>query len=255
MNHQGSLDKYTMLDIILIGSMVYHFFAFVNMQGDKFAAMLTFQMGYMFRYHEGFRKICEWVKSGLLGEIFAVRAHMSTCLNEATRDLIGNHIGGVFYDLAGHMLDQIVWLLGRPQRVTSFLRNDSRRFQGFVDNGLGVFEFERAMAYVDIAAMEPRPMARRYEVYGSNGSAIITEPFEPARTIRLCLDEAGQGFGAGEHIIALPHQTCQNLYELELEAFLRVLRGEQTPDRLLSHDLLVQETLLRATDQAGADRS
>ena len=41
----------------------------------------------------------------------------------------------------------------------------------------------------------------------------------------------------------------QGLYDLELEAFLRVLKGEQEPDRSLDHELLVQETLLRGTGQ------
>ncbi len=39
----------------------------------------------------------------------------------------------------------------------------------------------------------------------------------------------------------------QGLYDLELEALVRVLKGEQEPDRSLDHELLVQETLLRGT--------
>jgi hypothetical protein len=39
----------------------------------------------------------------------------------------------------------------------------------------------------------------------------------------------------------------QRSYELELEAFLPAVRGERPPDRSLDHELLVQETLLRAT--------
>lgn len=205
------------------------------------------QMGYMFRYHHGFRQIAEWVRDGLLGDVFAVRAHMSTWLTPAAREVISAHAGGIFYDLAGHMLDQIVWLLGRPQRVTAFLRNDSGIVPAFKDNTLGVFEFAHAIACVDIAAMEPRPMARRFEVYGVKGSAILLEPFEPAHTLRLCLEEAGGGFAAGEHLIPVPPQTRQQLYELELEAFIRTITGAQAPDRSLAHESLVQETLLRAT--------
>ena len=58
--------------------------------------------------------------------------------------MISVHPGGIFYDLGGHMLDQIVWMLGRPERVTAFLRNDSGVVPGFMDNTLGVFEFDRA---------------------------------------------------------------------------------------------------------------
>ena len=52
-----------------------------------------------------------------------------------------------------------------------------------MDNTVGVFEFEKALVVIDIAAMEVRPPARRFEVYGTQGSATITEPFEPATNI------------------------------------------------------------------------
>jgi DNA-directed RNA polymerase specialized sigma24 family protein len=42
-------------------------------------------------------------------------------------------------------------------------------------------------------------------------------------------------------------QTRQELYELELRAFVATFRGQKSPDRPLDHELLVQETLLRAT--------
>ncbi|MCH8092319.1 MAG: MMPL family transporter, partial [Proteobacteria bacterium] len=136
------------------------------------------QMGYMLRYHEGFRQVTEWARSGLLGDVFSVRAHMSTFLTpKAQQTIADSHEGGILYDLSGHMLDQIVWMLGRPVNVAAFLRNDSGQVAAFKDNCLGVYQFEAAIATVDIAAIETRPMARRFEVYGTRGSAIILEPF------------------------------------------------------------------------------
>ena len=79
------------------------------------------QMGYMFRYQNGFRQISEWVHSGLLGDIYCARAHMSTGVPMPPDGrIIAVHQGGIFFDLAGHMLDQIVWLMGRPTRTTAF---------------------------------------------------------------------------------------------------------------------------------------
>jgi len=208
---------------------------------------LHIQMGYMFRYHEGFGRIERWVQEGLLGRVFSVRAHMSTNIGELARRKIGVHRGGICYDLAGHMLDQIVWLLGRPERVTSFLRHDDDLAPGFADNTLCALEYERAVALVDIAAMEPSPMARRYEVYGTEGSAILLEPFEPAHAIRLCLSQAKGEYAQGEQLVPVTPQSRQSLYELELAAFLATLEGRQSPDRPPDHELLVQETLLRAT--------
>ncbi|MYC95791.1 MAG: Gfo/Idh/MocA family oxidoreductase [Caldilineaceae bacterium SB0661_bin_32] len=211
---------------------------------------LLIQMGYMLRYHDGFSRIADWANSGLLGHVFAVRAHMSTNIPSGRRKQINAHRGGIFYELAGHMLDQIIWILGRPAKTACFLRTDdhgtSEQVAGFADNTLGVFEFDGAMAMVDIAAMETQPMARRYEVYGTAGSAIVVEPFEPGSLIRLCLAEATEEYSAGVQMVPFQSRSRQELYDQELKAFLRTIAGEQEPDRLPEHDLLVQETLLRA---------
>jgi predicted dehydrogenase len=200
----------------------------------------------MFRYHRGFQRMAAWVQSGLLGEVFAVRAHMSTWISQSARQVINQHTGGIFYDLAGHMLDQIVWLLGRPGKVIAFLRHDDQVVPGFADNTLAVFKYERAMAFVDIAAMETEPTARRFEIYGSQGSAIM-EPFEPSPRIRLCLQRAPSGNQKGEQYIPVESQQRQQLYDLELQAFIATITEQKPPDRSLDHELLVQETLLRAT--------
>ena len=212
------------------------------------AKELQIQMGFMLRYHPGFAQISEWARTGFLGNVYSVRAHMSTNLKPEARALIAaGHYGGIFFDLAGHMLDQVVWILGRPQKATTFLRNDTGIVADFQDNTLGVFEYEQAMALVDIAAMEAPPMARRFEVYGEKGSAILIEPFEPGHAIRLCLTEATGGYVQGDQLVPFEGIGRQGLYDLELQAFVRVLKGQQKPDRSLDHELLVQETLLRGT--------
>ena len=214
-------------------------------------------MGYMFRYHDGFRLIAEWARSGMLGDLFGVRAHMSTWIPARasdgswaaafTREIVSQHRGGIFYDLGGHMLDQVVWLMGRPRRVTSFFRNDATpELPAFADNTVGVFEFERGLGIVDIAAVEARPSARRFEVYGTRGTALM-EPLEPAAAVRLHLEGAAGGFERGETVVPIATQTRQQLYVRELAAFVAVLRGEREPDRPLEHEVLVQESLLRAT--------
>jgi predicted dehydrogenase len=226
--------------------------AFQDLMSRARARGLLVQMGYMFRYQPGFQQVAAWSRSGLLGDVFSIRAHMSTSIDVAARRVQSVHQGGIFYDLAVHMLDQIVWHLGRPQRITTFLRNDATpEVPTYADNTLGVFEYEHALATVDIAAMESRPPARRFEVYGTRGTA-ITEPFDHGRIVRLALSEPGGGYPAGEQVIELPVVTRQQLYERELVAFLATLRGEQPPDRTPEHELLVQETLLRATGRIPA---
>ena len=206
---------------------------------------LLIQLGYMFRYHDGFEKISRWAKSGFLGNIFAVRAHMSTSVDLNSNLSASAHTGGIFYDLSGHVLDQIVWILGRPNKVTSFMRQDIDHKESFVDNGVAVLEYNSAIATVDIAAMEPSPTARRFEIYGDAGS-VIMEPFEPADTLRLCITSEKDDYPSGISIIKLEDRRR---YVNSLQAFIQDLRDDKQPDRSLDHELVVQETILRATGQ------
>ena len=215
------------------------------------------QMGYMFRYHDGFNKIASLVKSGILGDIFSIRAQMSvfipavrgTSLNFNTRDTIANHKGGILYDLGCHIIDQVCWLLGRPTTLTAFLRNDSGCIPTCMDNTLGVLEYPKSLVTINIAAMEvPNKQTRRFEVNGTKGSAILVEPFEQSNCIHLYLEKAVNNYQKGFNMIPYKPQTRNALYKLELDAFLNTINKKQVPSRSIEHELLVQETLLRLTN-------
>src|SRR6266542_3443275 len=210
---------------------------------------LVLQMGYMFRYQDAFQKLAEWTRGGLLGEVFSIRGHMSTWIpvegGAFTRGTIGqHHTGGILYDLSGHMLDQVLWLLQdeRPARVVAFMRNDAtREVPSFQDNTLGVYEFSRALVMIDIASMEVQPTQRRFEVYGTRGSAVL-DPMEPCPSVKLILAEDTGGFQKGAQLAPTAGTTRQQSYALELAGVLPAIRGERPPDRPPTHEILVQET-------------
>ena len=194
--------------------------------------------------------MANWVRSGFLGHVFQIRAHMSTWLPERSqggqftdRQGLSYHRGGVLYDLGGHMLDQIVWMMGRPERVTPYLQNATSKTRDFMDNTLAVLEYPNALVTLDIAAMEPRPMARRFEIYGTEGSAIM-EPFEPAEQLRLCLTEPKDSYPEGETMLDLEDRRR---YVDTFAAFVATIKNNAPPLRTLDHELLVQETLMRCT--------
>ena len=213
---------------------------------------LIIELGYMFRQHDGFKKISEWSKTGILGEIFLIRAHMSTNIPEnnsqnenISRTGLSKFKGGIFYDLAGHMIDQICWIQGRPNKISSFFKNSASKNTKFSDNTISVFEYNKSMAIIDISALEISPLARRFEIYGTEGSAIM-EPFEPAEKIRLCLSKKNQDFQKGVNII-----TIKNLprYKKSLDLFLERIHSKSKPKYSLDHELLVQETLMKSLEK------
>jgi predicted dehydrogenase len=214
--------------------------AFCALMDAADAKHLYVQMGYMFRYSPPFVRIAELARSGNLGNIFSIRAHMSTSIGTAERTEQSRHEGGILYDLGGHMLDQIVWLLGRPERLSAVLRNDATPgLSTYADNTLAVLAFADAMAIVDIAAMEPAPAARRFEVYGTRGSAIV-DSFDPPRRLRLVLDDTID-------TLELEPTPRQAMYDRELDTFIGVVQDGRPPDRPPEHERLVQQTLLRLT--------
>jgi len=207
---------------------------------------LLLQMGYMFRNHDGFKKIASIVFNGEIGRIFQIRANMSTNLTPEDEQPISRHTGGILYDLAGHMIDQIVYLLGRPNTTKSFLRQDISQQKQFSDNTLCVLEFEHAIATVDINSRTINHIkSRRFEVYGDKGSLIL-EPFEPAEYLRMSFKSSDKYLGINEEypykLIPLKDKPR---YVENFESFIKTIKGEQKSDRTLEHELLVQETLLR----------
>ena len=157
---------------------------------------LHLQLGYMFRYNAGFQFVVDWATSGRLGDIVSVRARISSGPSNADGwmrwDSRGERAGGIMFILAGHLIDIVVALLGRPHRVTPFARQHSAEYPWYRDNTAAVLEYPAALAVVESVAAEVDSTAsRRLEVYGTRGSAIL-EPLEPPG-LRLCLDAERDG--------------------------------------------------------------
>jgi predicted dehydrogenase len=203
---------------------------------------LIVQMGYMFRYNTGFDLIRQAMREGWLGDVYYVHGNISSDIRPDGRKRLAFHPGGMMYELACHLIDVLVLLLGRPHKVTPFLRHDATHDDGLADNTLAVFEFDRTMAVIETAAMETSAFARRqFEVCGTNGS-IVLQPLEPP-AVRLCLREPRGGYVAGWQTVDVP--TVPR-YARDLEEFARCIRGEQEFPYSIEHDFTAQETLLRA---------
>lgn len=53
------------------------------------------------------------------------------------------------YIFAGYLIDLVLMILGKPDKVTSFLKQT--RNDGLIDNGLAVLEYPRATATVRVS--------------------------------------------------------------------------------------------------------
>lgn len=203
---------------------------------------LLVQMGYMFRYNPGFDLIRQAVREGWLGRIYSIDACMSTDLSAEKRLGFAHHPGGAMLELGCHLIDMIVLLMGRPDKVTPFLRHDAAVEDPLADNTLAVLEYDHAMVQVESTAQEFQAFPeRRFKIVGSEGS-IILSPLEPP-SVRVALREAHGDFPKG-----VTHRELPDLdrHVLDFEDFAACIRGEREFAYSKDHDFTVQETVLRA---------
>jgi predicted dehydrogenase len=151
--------------------------------------------------------------------------------------------GGMMFDLGCHLIDALIGLLGRPRTITPFLRRDSACEDTLADNTVAVFEFDRAVAVLETAAMEVGAGQRRQlAVCGTEGTVIV-QPIEPP-AVRLCLRQPEAGYQAGWQ--AVPVENVPR-YVRDFEEFAACIRGERQPSYDYDHDEAVQEAVLKSS--------
>lgn len=225
------------------------------------ARRLVVLMAYHFRNSPPFQLLFRLAGERVLGDIFAVRGRIGKPKAHYDRWLESMpYPGHIMFEMCGHLIDPMVALLGRPQRVTPFLRSDYRRPQSgegpillparnlpgedagrpFIDNSLAVFEWERTMGVVESAGMEVCA-TRRFEVLGTRGTFVVEPP--GGTQARLCLEEATAGFQQGWQVV---DGSLWTAFAQDLRDLAAAIRGERMPQFGPDHDFVVQETLLRA---------
>lgn len=206
---------------------------------------LTIQMGYMLRYNPAFEFLYKAVKEGWLGEITEAHGHMGKRASAGLRDELAAYPGGGLFELACHLIDALVTVLGKPTEVTSI--GLTSQDDGFKDNQIATFRYPNALATVASNHIDPFGGPRRqFAVIGTEGSIEI-RPLEPAK-LRLSLTKPQGDFAKGVHEVDLP--KSEGRYHGDFRDLAKVVRGEKALAWDAAHDIAVQETLLRASGMA-----
>ena len=122
------------------------------------------------------------------------------------------------------------------------MHHDSRIQDGLADNTLAVFEYDRALAEIYVAAHQPNGSSyRTFEVLGTNGTATV-RPFSPQR-LELDLLETAGPYKADRQQVELPADSGYRPSFLEMA---RIIREGAAPLYSSEHDLTAQEALLTA---------
>lgn len=209
------------------------------------AKNLVMQMGYMYRYNPAVLKTIELIREGKLGEIYSINAEMSTFHSVDYKKWLTTFEGGIQYILGSHFVDLIVYLLGEPQRIVSFLKHTKLDGVDFPDNNLAVLEYEKALARIFVSSVEVNGWGRRqFVVTGSKGSVSIL-PME-RRTHMTYSDTqiTNQPYEDVKIDIPVDDFSKDGRYDTMALDFYDYITGAKANPFTYEHDYLVQKVLL-----------
>ena len=216
---------------------------------------LRVQLIYLFRYMSAVVEMLRLATSGALGEIYEFRARMpkDVRLYDEYVPWYSGYQGGMYFEMAGHVVDMMITMLGRPERITPFLAQHRDDKTDWTDHGVAVFEYPRAFGIIEVNALEIAPDARHFEVYGSRGACTIpnlgsghlanatTQPLDvhlEDGTYPGCTVESPV---SGWRRLDLPATTLQIT---DLREFAACVAGDKDPEYSFEHDLIVHKALL-----------
>lgn len=204
---------------------------------------LLLQMGYMYRYNPGIVLLRDLLEKGWLGEPFEVHTVISKKMDQASRAKLEPQPGGMMFELGCHVIDLVVQILGRPDKVTPYAQHASQIDDRLQDNMLAVFEYPRALATVKSSCNEVNGFHRRHIVVCGSAGTFHLQPFgRPAAT--LTLETARGNYRKGAQEIAF---DGYRRYEDDVADMARIIRREKDMDFSYQHDYDVQESVLKAS--------
>lgn len=210
---------------------------------------LTVQMGYMLRYNPAFELMFRGARDGWFGEWLEVDAMMGKLAPAGMRRELAELPGGGMFELACHIIDAAVTLLGKPTAVHAFTkrtRDDASSEPGdqAADNQLAVLEYAKATATIRCNHADPfGGPRRRFQAAGTEG-AIEIMPLESGKC-RLMLGAPHGEFKKGEQSLTLT--VPPGRYDGEFVDLAKVVRGEKALAWNAAHDIAVHEAVLRAS--------
>ena len=121
----------------------------------------VFHMGYMYRYNPAVKKSIELVRSGVLGEINYVEAHMSIKYSNDMLNMLGSLPSGMMYYLGCHLTDLMYKIMGNPKRVIPYNFSTGSENSSCTDTGFVLYEYKRGYSFIKTSAAEVNGDARR----------------------------------------------------------------------------------------------
>jgi len=140
-------------------------------------------------------------------------------------------------------------MLGRPEKITPFLKSTPGLPDSIKNNGLAILEYPHATATIRACSLEVDGLSnRRLKICGTKGTIELCplERFDgKPLTMQMILLEGNCEYPVGAHTIDFGVQNDR--YQAQLLEFAGMIRGTQNDSYTREHDYQVHETTLEAS--------
>ena len=205
----------------------------------------VFHTGYMYRYNPYVIDLLERVRRGELGQILSVEAQMNCIHPRELRQWLGELPGGMMFYLGCHLVDLILLLQGKPQRILP-LNKSTHCDTEAKDFGMVVFEYENGISFAKTTAKEIGGYARRQLVVNGTLGTVEIKPLE------MFIPQVGHYTEKTEYTEkAWNNEGTRyktpifNRYDGMMAGFASFVRGEKENPYTLDYELELYRTLLQ----------
>ena len=152
--------------------------SFTHLIESARAGDVPLQMGYMYRYNPIVQKSLEMVRSGKLGTIHSVEAHMSVHHPVEKRRWLEKYKGGMTYFLGCHLIDLMLQIQGTPQEILPMNLSTGIEGAASEDYGFVLYRYPQGLSFIKTCAWEYNGFFRRQLVICGSEGTIEIRPLE-----------------------------------------------------------------------------
>lgn len=205
---------------------------------------LVVQLGYMYRYNPAVQKCFEHIKNGDLGEIYSINAEMSTFHSAPYKKWLKNFGGGIMYILGSHLVDLIIYIMGEPKKITTYLKRTGADNIDLEDNNLAVLEYDKALARIFVSSVEVNGWGRRQlMVSGSRGTVDIMPLENDCHMTYANTEISADPYKDMKETVDITDVPKNCRYDDMMKDFYAYIQGTKQNPFTYEHDYLVQKTL------------
>ena len=213
----------------------------------------VFHTGYMYRYNPMIAKVIERAKTGELGAIYSVEAHMSRHDDKEAREWFGSFKGGMMFYLGCHLIDLVLQIQGFPENIIP-LNTQTGIDDIYTDDlGFAVMQYKNGISVIRMGGAEIGGFRRRQLVVCGSKGTLEVRPLEAnipeadsgkkymmTAGLREC-DLGEDGHSRTTDIQSEPFQR----YEAMLVSFAEMVRGEKQNPYTLDYELELFRTIMK----------